>query len=202
MSESHGTEHKREYVGEERSRWLLNWLNDKAADPARQRIRELLNDLKIVTADWMLETDPDDGAEMFVFRGDVNRYRATQRRIRALLLRYKFTPMLWGFGPLITSQWTPIAGPDGEFKRKWPPSDGKYDDVQAVFDISWSAEDRSLARIRECVCTRWFFAKFSHQRFCSTKCREKVFRSSPGWKEYRRQKAREYYWLHKKRNTK
>jgi len=98
-------------------------------------------------------------------------------------------------------RWTPISGPEGRFKRRWPPVAGEYDDVQAVYELTWNNGD-GLTKVRECSCGRWFFVKFSHQKFCSARCRDKANKSSPQWKEYRRKKAREYYWLHKNRNVK
>jgi hypothetical protein len=60
-----------------------------------------------------------------------------------------------------------------------------------------------IDRLRRCgYCQKWLCARFSHQRFCSARCLEKHFQSSPEWKEQRRQKAREYYRLHRTKNVK
>jgi hypothetical protein len=79
--------------------------------------------------------------------------------------------------------------------------DGQYDDVQAVYELTWITRNRGIERITECTCGKWFFRRFAHQRFCRAKCRDKAHKSSPKWQEYRRQKARDYYWLHKTKNV-
>jgi hypothetical protein len=60
------------------------------------------------------------------------------------------------------------------------------------------AELNSLGSLRTCKqCGLWLFAKFAHQQFCRRECRIKQNSSSNEWKEYKRNKAREYYQLHK-----
>jgi hypothetical protein len=80
---------------------------------------------------------------------------------------------------------------------KEKPHEEFYDDSDAVLDLLELARQGLLERLKQCPCGRWIWARFSHQRFCSSKCRERDFRSSEKWKEHRRQKAREYYRLHK-----
>jgi hypothetical protein len=119
-----------------------------------------------------------------------------------LLSRYKFSPLIFPFAYKMIPQWTPISGPDGRFKRHWPPVGGEYDDVQAVFELVWMTDGEALTKVKECRCGKWFFLKFVHQKFCSAVCRDKANKSLPQSKEYRRKKAREYYWLHKTKNVK
>jgi hypothetical protein len=60
------------------------------------------------------------------------------------------------------------------------------------------AELNLLNSLRICKrCALWFFARFAHQEFCRKECRIKHNSSSDKWKEYKRDKAREYYQLHK-----
>jgi hypothetical protein len=115
------------------------------------------------------------------------------------LRRYKYYPMLFPLCPVMRLHWFPAIGIKGKYKYGWPV---EYDDVNAVFDLAQLAQMDLLDRIKKCSCGHWMFARFSHQRFCSVRCREREFRSSPEWKEYRRKKAREYYRLHKNKNTK
>lgn len=59
----------------------------------------------------------------------------------------------------------------------------------ALFKLLQLAEQGLLDRLRQCAkpaCGRWFFARFRHQRFHSTKCQLDVFRSAPEWKQKRR----------------
>jgi hypothetical protein len=200
--ERHGTEKKRQFGSSEKiAAHTLAWLNDDAKDTARERIRRLFRDVRIISSDWKPEIDPDDGEEIAAFRGDKKAYAKAAYRIAITLQKYKFWPGIMFFGGLIT-QWTPHSGPDGRYRRRWPPLAGAYDDCQAVLNFFAWNNGRDAHRIRECNCGKWFYAKFDHQNYCSSKCREKAFRSTPMWKEYRRQKAREYYWLHKNKNVK
>jgi hypothetical protein len=53
-----------------------------------------------------------------------------------------------------------------------------------------------LDRVQRCGhCQTWFGRKFTHQTWCSSKCRIAEHRSSPEYKEQRNNKAREYYYL-------
>jgi hypothetical protein len=55
------------------------------------------------------------------------------------------------------------------------------------------AEYGRLDRMRECLrCGMWLYARFSHQRFCSTKCQQAHYWASPEWKAHRRQWMRNY----------
>lgn len=111
-----------------------------------------------------------------------------------MLTRYKYYPMFFPLGTFVSVQWFPAIGRHGEYSHGWPL---EYDDVNAVYDLAQLAAIDLLNRLRKCKCGAWMLVRFSHQRFCSVVCREKEFRSSPRWREYRRQKAREYYRLHK-----
>lgn len=52
-----------------------------------------------------------------------------------------------------------------------------------------------LDRIRCCICGRWFFARFAHQRSCSAACRHKVYEQSDDFRDKRREYMRSYYRL-------
>jgi hypothetical protein len=142
-------------------------------------------------------------------------HRAEQRRVEDILHLYKrlrdctSQADLKGFPirkltrSLRRYSYYPFFIPaDGGSQLEWSSTQKKrnenlYDDSDAVFDLMELARQGLLERLMQCPCARWIWARFSHQRFCSSKCREKEFRSSPQWKEHRRQKAREYYRLHK-----
>lgn len=71
-------------------------------------------------------------------------------------------------------------------------------ECNAAYALMRLAELNSLDSLRTCKqCGLWFFARFAHQQFCSKECRIKHNSSSDEWKEYKRNKAREYYQLHK-----
>lgn len=178
---------------------VVDWLNDSTIDAGRARIRQLLRNIRILKGNWVQYEDDEGG--YLTYEGSKEEYRRASKQLFTLLRRYRFFPALFNFAGRFLTQWAPISGPDGNFKRHWPPIDGKYDDVQAIYELTFP-DNSGIERLEECTCGRWFFRRFKHQRFCSAKCREKVNKSSPKWREYRRNKAREYYWLHKKQNVK
>jgi hypothetical protein len=110
------------------------------------------------------------------------------RKLTRSLRRYSYYPYFFPSTGGSDFHWTPT-------KKK--PHEELYDDTDAIFDLMELARQGLLERLKQCPCGRWIWARFSHQRFCSSKCRERDFRSSEKWKEHRRQKAREYYRLHK-----
>lgn len=197
---SHGTKSSSARANERTAGRVIAWVNHPSQDRARVRFRALLRDIRFLLDAWELVEDEDGGAWCVQ---ELKQKKATQawRRISRLFRRYTFFPCLMPFGPSLFQQWAPISGPFGKFRGTWPPIGGQYSDNQAIFELTWLMP-HDIARIRECVCGKWLYSKFSHQRFCSSKCREKAFKSSPEWQEYRRNKARDYYWLHKTKNVK
>jgi hypothetical protein len=200
MHERRGTEEPREFSGESGCRHLLKWLNGNENDLARRRIRQLLRNFQIVSMNW-IEVRDVDGEVALKYAGSRDAYQRALGEIFGLLRRYKFSPVIWNFGPRLINQWIPRSGPAGKFERRWPPADGQYDDVQAIYELTWLTGDKGIKQIKECDCGKWFFRRFAHQKFCCAKCRDKANKSSPEWQEYRRHKAREYYWLHRTRNV-
>jgi hypothetical protein len=190
---------KREYSNEKTGKRIVEWLSDPSTDRPRNRIRNLLHDLHDMARSWELVDDGDGGA--FQLRENrVQTFLKIARRVSHLFRSYKFYPLVWPFGPGLIQQWAPITGPDGTFKKRWPPIAGEYTDNQAIYELTWLMANHDILRIRQCDCGRWLYARFRHQRFCSAKCRDKANKLTPKWREYRRKKAREYYWLHKNMN--
>lgn len=64
---------------------------------------------------------------------------------------------------------------------------------RAILSLLRTLEIKRVNRVRACGhCTKWFFARFSHSKFCHTKCQQKQYASSPEHKEGRRKYMREY----------
>jgi len=68
----------------------------------------------------------------------------------------------------------------------------------AINDMVSLASQNLLQRVCKCECDTWFFARFSHQQFCSPRCRSRHQRQSPEFKALRRKYMRDYYQLQKK----
>ena len=66
---------------------------------------------------------------------------------------------------------------------------------QAVLEIVHLCNEGLLNRVRRCrweECESWFYAKFNHQYFCQTKCRQAHHGGSSEWRAHRREYMREY----------
>lgn len=66
-------------------------------------------------------------------------------------------------------------------------------------EVGWFIElieQGVILRIRKCQqCSKWYFARFSHQEFCSGVCRAKRHAGTEAFKERRRKYMRDYYRL-------
>jgi hypothetical protein len=67
-------------------------------------------------------------------------------------------------------------------------------------DLQWGllslvkvCEEGDVGRIRRCSkCSKWFYARFRHKKFCSANCQQSHYRSSEEWKAHRRRWMRRY----------
>jgi len=61
----------------------------------------------------------------------------------------------------------------------------------------------AILNVRRCQeCTKWYFARFSHQEFCSSSCRGKHFAKTEDFRQKRRDYMRDYYRRKKSENFK
>jgi hypothetical protein len=199
---SHVQKQGRRYSGEEQAENLIEWLSlgtwgGKPAVKQPQgystvmKILELWRDLR---AAFEISRKFQNGELTSFTYEKLPPYTEKLEQLQKLLFGYKYYPMMFPWVKWTSVNWFPAKGGLKKNKHGWPAT---YNDSNAVFDIAQLAEMELLHRVQQCVCGEWFFGRFEHQRFCSAKCRENTFHSSPEWKEYRRTKAREYYALHK-----
>lgn len=97
---------------------------------------------------------------------------------------------------------SPCFWPDDTAKRKWRLEDSlssKHSpwEGMAVHAIVRLADQGLLDRLRKCECGSMYFARFSHQRFCSENCRVKHWEAQESRKEAKRKQARENYLYNK-----
>jgi hypothetical protein len=182
---------RRTFAGENRASLLIHWLNDGKDRTARARILELHRLLLelVETADSP-EKNPGPHSPK-------SPWTKLRNRTNRILLKYPVCAQLAWFrtGYFLTG-YVPLV------ERRYRKS-GLLTESGAVFELlNVFREPGSWWRIAQCRCGRYYFRRFRHQRFCNEVCRVREFRSSAEWKAYRRKKAREYYWLHKKKNTK
>jgi hypothetical protein len=205
------TKSQRTYSGEKAGRDVVSWLNwglleDESVRRVRlavekhfgdrsnfrqeqSRVIELLRLYHQSSTEWENLARNGYRADLTANSGTKNvpRKADAHRRLERRLRRYTFYPRFYPLGKVLSFAWQPSR----------PDHPERYGELSAIADLAKLAERDLLGHLRECCCGRWIWARFSHQRFCNGKCRERDFRSSEKWKEHRRQKAREYYRLHK-----
>jgi hypothetical protein len=172
--------HPERYLGEKQARAVIEWLNakpkKKLSDPVEQLIREY--------AKWTA------GANV----------NAATKKVRLILHKSKL---------VLTPYWFPVTIFAMRFSRhrktmapkpltdwqrwgiEWDPTAEGMGRAQALAlrELLELASRGLLGHVKKCErkeCNRWFFARFHHQRFHSQKCQLEVFRSSPEWKQKRR----------------
>jgi len=180
----------RRFTGEAEAMPLVEWLNNTKDAKARTtvlKLHSLLREL-LKTANSQGNPSPHDPKTTW------NRLR---RQINTILLRYPVCEHVIWFRPgFFMTGHIPLAG-RRIAKNNLLTETGAVFQLLAVF-----RKTQNSWRLAQCDCGKYYFRRFRHQRFCSEVCRTQKFRSSEKWKAYRRDKAREYYWLHKKKNTK
>jgi hypothetical protein len=185
------------------------------------RVREILELYEYLSTGWKLVSTPEgDGRDLANTRKD---FLVADRKLQSLCTCYAYYPSFSpsGRGAKFDPDWHPSIREGYAFGNAdhipadvaWLPLstyskyesgwvNPEYDEMKAVYHLARIAQLGELDRLKKCNCGRWLYARFSHQRFCSAKCREKAFRSDPAEKEKRRRWARENYWLHRNKNVK
>lgn len=160
---SHVHDRNYSYFGEFDSRPLIEWLNSPKR-PAGDEVEQLLS----MNAQLPIHVTEH---EVVAYLGRV------VRRSKVAV-----APVLAG------------ASPD-RWQIEWrlvghlPPSQGL-----AVIKLLHLAERGLVGRVRKCArsqCTKWFFARFQHQRFHTERCQQETFKGSPEWRAQRAQYMRE-----------
>ncbi len=218
--ESHILEDTRTYLGEEAAESLINWLNFTQDTPGRARIIEVIGTFMrrcvlgvSVPEDAIVERD----GSFYQVETDITASREDlNKRLEILLSYYTVVPSITF--PSYTGS-APVTMPYFIF---WKPAPGsKLDKQQLRFDetAEWKdefdlpgvqmAESGAIRvaldlmqtgliwKVSRCRCEKFYFRRFSHQRFCSTKCRLADSRDSDDARKKRNEYARKLYQLKK-----
>jgi len=154
---SHLHARKRSYFGEFESSALLEWLNDSKARPTGDCVEELIRLHKKVLA----------------------RQLGADKKIRDFVARVVRVTKL-AVAPVLRSVTVKRCECDWTMVGTMAPRQGL-----AFIRALHLADKGLLGRIRECgreKCSRWYYAKFPHQRFCSLRCQQRAFRDDPEWR--------------------
>jgi hypothetical protein len=172
------------YVTHEMTEELIAWLNARMPVASRTKVEPLIRLLQKVEL------------------GNLKKNAGLVRKANEILKRCKLYRWVNYAGSPGEALWMPAGKTNSAF-AVIPGTDVPIYEEHAIFYVAELYEKRFIDRLRRCVrCQKWLCARFSHQLFCSTRCRETHFHASPEWKEKRRRKAREYYRLHMTKNVK
>ena len=170
--------------GERRLKPLVDWLNGTTDSAAKARIEKLISQFREVERIGFKTA----GSKTLI---EINKHLASYRMVPNML----FAPS----GSWICD-WIPDPALMSAAARKnVVERHTEFHSIVAVVELS---QEGLLEKLATCSCGLVFHRKFSHQTHCSEKCRLKHYKASDEWKAYRRGKAREYYALHKNKNTK
>lgn len=101
------------------------------------------------------------------------------------LSKYRFVPYL---SPTGAGAWTM----EWQVVRVGRQSSSRIETIALQLILSYATAG-DLNRFRKCSdCSRWMYAKFRHQVFCSTKCQQRNYGKSEEWKLHRRNYMRKY----------
>lgn len=180
--------YKNNFSGERDGMPVAKWLNDNDGTREGNRVIALVRSLKkllpcLSFRDWWSESvthkkrAKDKEAEL----------SALNRKLR----NYVMFPMLVDYTSTVAMRRKGALQSRGKVFWKW--SSGGQAATPIVHSIVKLGERELLSRLSECAnCEAWFYARFTHQIFCSSRCREKHFRASPEWRASRRDYMRGY----------
>jgi hypothetical protein len=178
---------KKQFEGQKPGNGLVKWLNDPDFSP--KVLEDLLLDAQVVFR----------GIEQYGSLHNLNVARK-QKKLPAAFWechqRLNETLVKFTYAPQIDLD----DFPDGE-RLSWmlvteqPPLDMLSVQVRLVLQL---IEQGAILKIRRCQqCSAWFFARFSHQDYCTTSCRIKHLSGTEEFKEKRRKYMRDYNTLQK-----
>lgn len=207
----------REYGAEREAYSLIQWLNGSHSNSKTQK--SYLRAVKIF--DLLLRLDPIADAWRPAYRNpdlmesDKKYFKlfaeayAIADRLNELLLRYRLTPSIsprlgeggvyvrWNATKSSAGAVVPIEG----FAANEPPEPA-MDEPGAIQKMLALSRNSYLDRVRTCVaCEQWFYAKFSHAKFCSRACQQRHFRTSEEFKEHKKRYMRGLRKLHSQRDS-
>jgi hypothetical protein len=192
----------RRYKFESASYWLIHWLNNVGDRKARSRVASVLEDIKQLSRLGALERLPVASLnprrpELIGDKSQLSNLAERSQLSRSLnrmLSRYWMHPLFERRGAKAYVSWTSptdkklkipvLAGGDfGEFTF------GEADAVSGVLHLAQQGVEN---RVMTCKCGKWFYAKFSHQRFCGTPCQMRTFRKTDEFRANRRKYMQSY----------
>ena len=189
---------RRTFRNEAESKTLVKWLNECDDAAAQRRVRKIMADLgTLCIAQRELPKKM-----LNVENPLLKRFKRMKAAIDRQLAGFEGIPQLLtyrvpqdNYDDYVGFYWRPT--------KKWPvrgrqgtqSANDALAEFNAVMRILRLGSD--ILGVQFCSCSKAFYPRLSHQRFCSEGCRLSFYAKDEKWQTYRRNKAREYYWLHK-----
>ena len=173
----------REYAGAEDGTHLTEILNrNQRKEKGRRLVRILELIAELLRLNKRLQATPRSRSSPLII-ATVRLHMAVYKEFKNLRLHSRITPMMSSPGH-ISFHWAPCRQTD-------------FDEGRLL--ITHLAEQGLLDRVRQCgKCRTWFYARFRHQQFCSTKCQTSHYKGSEEWKAHRREWMRNYRGLQRR----
>jgi hypothetical protein len=166
--------------------WLIRWLNEKTVEEKEERRRvraflALMQDAQRLAQE--IDALPNT---TYPPRSAFEREFQLDRKINGFLKNYPVVQNVRLYPPRVVTDLELLKG-----------SKQQIQELGHIQTILRMAEGRSITDIRECNCGKLFMARSSLTRFCSPDCRIAFWENSEERKQRKRERAREYYMLHK-----
>ncbi len=175
---------KREFKGSPFAGNVVAWLNGeqpahsgKNTQTSRKRILDLIDCIR----ETLAEIDKNQDRQLMCFPG---------KKLRRLMHELDCRTSEYQLEPFCEIDCDNKLFIDEAVSGRVPA--GESVAAHGVFEL---LKQGLLDRIRCCICGRWFFARFAHQRSCSGACRHKLYEQSDDFKDRRRKYMRSYYRL-------
>lgn len=167
----------RQFQGALAAEELVCWLNQPFQSASHKRVRDLLQKY------WRIARgqEPDLYTAMEDLRECCRRYTYFHQLMP--VPNFKWNRALWF-----------PASRSKKYAHGWAD---EYDEMNAGYDLAELSGAGLLEQLLQCRCGKFFFQKFSHQRFCGAKCRLEEFRNNPEVRAKRNADARRVYQLRK-----
>jgi hypothetical protein len=183
---------KRTYKGEPEARQLVAWLNETKNSAAHGRVVRLIELFSALAAANELLTTAAIQVRPYL---QVDRL---QTQIDRILKGHVSCPRVWAAGPFGILVSRGVAG------RRWDIADSVWpkNEFAAVEAVLSLVAIGVIDKLKVCRCGQWFFGRFAHTKFHTTKCQQQEHRQDEEYKEKRRRWARKNYRIHRDKNVK
>lgn len=215
--ESRITEKRREYQGGDAAEVVINWLNaPRVPEWEKARVRMIIALYRNMFGENAAAKDRFSGGDDRYWHEICNRHPLDRLGLKNALNKalsyYWMVPAVSMFGPweqpsecIVSIIYKPAPGSrlarNPEEIRRSPmeqePRGTGMHEVGAIRNVLDLMQSGSIFKVSRCSCGKFYFRKFSHQRFCSEKCRIAEFRTSDEARRKRNEYARKLYHLHK-----